>query len=729
MNKKLKAGLCLLLTLCITISLALGVSASEEDPETSGTTSMNLDIESYKVSSIRAGKTATLRITVKNNSGECYKNVVLTLSGFSETGLALNGESNRKNVGSIEAGETYEAEFKLLCSSMATTGNYPLELTATAKDHDTPYSMGSIFVSVIGSSSSSDSGDDDDTVRDEPLGTVFVVPQNSSLPALQAGTTAKVQIPLRCTSLSSVGRTQISVGPLPDHISFATAGSVYDLSFGGGDTKNLELSLTADKELAAGTYGIPLKVGYKYYDGVETKTRTDEITAYIRVLEADGSAAGGGKLIISGYKLSRSKVSEGQSFQMTVSLQNNGDSNYNNVQVDLSNLSSEAIAMNGELNTKTIPTIKKGETQNVVFSLLCNSKMATGNYQLTINVSADELSSESGGGVSGNQSMTASVFIPITGTAAKEDAGENNASKPQIIVDNYDYGGMSVTGGQDFLLQMNFRNTSPNYSIENLKMVIDSVPDGDNSVRAFTPSKSSNTLFVSSVNPGQPFSWDIDLYPKADAEPKSYGVEISYTYEAVIDGVRHTDLSGKETITIPLTQPDRFEVTDPELYGPIYLGDQANLMINYVNKGKSKIFNLSVSLAGNFTSGDMNSYVGNVESGTGDYFDTMLTPQEVGTLSGTATFTYEDANGDTKEVVKEFSCDVMEMPTYEPDPMDPGITDPGLMEPQGLPGWANWVIIGFGVVSGIAALVVIGKLVQKKKQRLLDEMDDFDDEE
>ena len=162
------------------------------------------------------------------------------------------------------------------------------------------------------------------------------------------------------------------------------------------------------------------------------------------------------------------------------------------------------------------------------------------------------------------------------------------------------------------------------------------------------------------------------------------------------------------------------------MYSPIYLGDSPSISVQYVNQGKSTIFNLSVEATGeNFTTGESKSYIGNVESGASDSFDLSINPVDVGPLSGTLKFTYEDANGDTKEIIREFSAEVMQMDM-------PAIDDPG-MEPMpeepkgGLPMWA-WILIGVGgaVVIAVVVIVVVVK-VKAHKKRLLEENDEFDD--
>ena len=181
-------------------------------------------------------------------------------------------------------------------------------------------------------------------------------------------------------------------------------------------------------------------------------------------------------------------------------------------------------------------------------------------------------------------------------------------------------------------------------------------------------------------------------------------------------------------MAIPLIQPDRFEVTDIQMYGPVMFGESLNGYVSYVNKGKSTIFNLSMKVAGDgFTTAETETYIGNVESGSSDGYDLTLNPTQAGPLSGTVTFTYEDANGDTKEIVKEFQTEVMEYvePEIPDDMLDP---DMPVEAEGGMPVWGWAAIAAGGVVVLIVAIVVVRKVVKKKKQAAMDAEDDYDDE-
>lgn len=665
-------------------------------------------------------------IEVAGKRGGTYKIENVVFSEITEEVSSENEDTSKS--GLSNSGKYVGIEYQIYIPESALeyvgrdAGVLNFKITYTIGKNTKEMNVQKTISECVKSESSSSSDDDDEDEPNDPIGTIFVVPQDAEMPQIQAGTMAQVNIPIKCSLMfGGVGSTQISVGALPEGLSFASPGATYQMIFNNNEPQMLALNLTAEKNLKDGVYGIPLKISYKYDNSVNVSVKTDEVTAYIRVLEADGSQEGNGKLLIDSYKLDRPQIKEGESFQLSVTIVNRDDSAYNNVTVSLEGLSTQSLTTDGMLNMQTIPTIKEGESQTVTFKLRANDSMETGSYEIGVNVAADGSESTSEG-TSSAQSISAKIFVPIQGTKASED-DKSNASKPQIIIESYDYGGMSVVGGQEFTLKMTFRNTSRETAIENMKMTVGNpASESDTDVAAFTPAKSSNTFFIERIGPGETFSREIALYPKADASPKSYGVRISYKYEAVLNNARQ-ELSDEETISIPLTQPDRFEVSDVVLSGPVYMGDSASLSISYVNMGKSSVYNLSVKLEGeNFTSGDMDTYIGNVESGNSDSFDTTLNPEAPGTITGKAIFTYEGPDGNAKSVEKEFSCEVMEMPIYD----DPGTdmpVEPLPEESGGLPGWAKWAIGGGCAVLLVAAVIVIRK-IRKKRQAMLDLEDD-----
>jgi len=499
---------------------------------------------------------------------------------------------------------------------------------------------------------------------------------------------------------------------------FTTDNEEIDTTPQGDEVFSYRLTIPEKYMKRVGDGSGTLRFTITYYNNDNTR---DTFTVQKTIFDPIGSGSTteqDGKLSVQSYRVDHSPIKEGEKFNLIFTLKNNGTSACNNVMAVLDSSTAEGISISGVTDTQYISSIEAGATSTITYPMTSLSKMATNNYALSLILSADELS----------KAVSSKVFVPVTGTKTdKDDTAKPSASKPLIIIESYDYGGQPVTGGKEFNLTMHFKNTNTVTQIENLKITVSSVAGTDDKsvAGAFTPAKSSNTFFISKAGPGATFKEQIALIPKADATPNSYGVSIAFNYESVLDGKRET-IEATETISIPLTQPDRFEANNADLQTPMYLGQPGQLNINYVNKGKSKIFNLSVKLEGNFTSGESNSYIGNIESGAGDSFQATLNPSTEGTLTGKATFSYEDANGTTKNVVKDFTCDVMPADT----PTDGGvISEPPPVPEQGGTSspWMIWLMIGGAVIAAAIVFVIIHKKRKAKKLRMLEDNDDYDE--
>ncbi|MFU0833809.1 MAG: CARDB domain-containing protein [Oscillospiraceae bacterium] len=477
-------------------------------------------------------------------------------------------------------------------------------------------------------------------------------------------------------------------------------------------------------------YGI-LKLEITYYDSSDDILESDDhdlkfTVEYLVFSKLDSASDNDtdGRLTVTSFQVDHTPVEEGENFDLTLTVKNIGGVSCTNIISVLDLSAAGGVSINGESDTKPIGVLDAGKTTTVTYPLSCLDKMETNSYPIGITLSADNVSP-----------ATSKIYLPIQGTkTGEDDTGEVGDSKPQLIISSYDFGGQAVTGGKEFNLVMNVLNTG-SIPIENCKMTVGSeTGDSDSNTPVgsiFTPSQSSNTFFISKLDAGATVKKEIALLPKADASPNSYGVRVDFSYDAILDGKRQT-LSSQEIITIPLVQLIRFEVGEPVLSNPIFMGEDGRISVDFVNKGKSKVYNVTAQLDGNFDTDEGSLYIGNLDSGMSDTFQANLTPLQEGTLSGTVTFSYEDASGKVLEVVKEFSAEVQAAEI--PDMMDPEFMNPeGDMPADEQPnggglGWKLWIGIICGVVVVIFATVIVLKKRKAKKLRLLEEEDDYDDE-
>lgn len=553
--------------------------------------------------------------------------------------------------------------------------------------------------------------DDTPVTPTKPTGNIFVVKDGTALPFISAGETKNITLPLVNTTSRRYSDVQFTL-ELPTGLYVNGASFSKKLTFSGKGTQDLTIPLSADSSMASGVYVVTVNATYKY----STETVSETFTFNIKVTGSTGQT-GEGRLAVVGYSVNPGTVNAGSTCKLTLTVKNTGSSVVKDAAVTLGGLSTEGFTMNNSLDTQYISSLNAGSTTNLTYNLSTGADMSTGNYILDVAM------------VVGEETSSAKAFVPVKGGSTGGSSGTSE-SKPQIVIESYTYGDegvTSVTGGQVFTLTMKIKNTG-RVAIENVKITVSSAADAMTG-GAFSPANSSNTFFVQSLPAGGIIEESIDLLPKADAAPKSYGLDIAFSYEAVVNKER-IEMNPTETISIPLTQPDRFEVGDLQMWGPVMLGETLGGYVSYVNKGKSTIFNLSVKVEGEgFTTGESESYIGNVESGSGDSYELSLNTNQAGTITGKLIFSYEDANGEVKEIVKDFESEVIEN-TY----IDPGIDDPDIpidvpVENPGLPTWAWIAIVAGGVIVVIVVVVVVVKAVKKKKQKALDAEDDYDDED
>ena len=167
--------------------------------------------------------------------------------------------------------------------------------------------------------------------------------------------------------------------------------------------------------------------------------------------------------------------------------------------------------------------------------------------------------------------------------------------------------------------------------------------------------------------------------------------------------------------------------TGIDLPQQIFIGEENNLSVNFVNKSRTDIYNLSAKLnCEGLSNNGEEQYLGNLASGTTSSADFYITGNEKCELVGEVIITYEDTNMNQRTVSVPFTTQVTSYedvwgpsnPSVDPG-TDPG-TDPGMEEPAGFP-WF-WVIGGVVVV---AAGVFVYLKLRKNKKESVDEDEDI----
>lgn len=286
---------------------------------------------------------------------------------------------------------------------------------------------------------------------------------------------------------------------------------------------------------------------------------------------------------------------------------------------------------------------------------------------------------------------------------------------PKILVKDFSFGGNSVEAGKEFTLELTLFTTSGN---ANLQDVMVGLNFGE--LKGVSLASGSMNTYVGEMAPNTTKTISYKMITDATIEPGAISINVNLTSK---NGEAAT-----APISIPVTQPERFDITNMEAPETIMMGEEGYLSVTFVNKGKSAINNLSAEIQGeNLANPGQSQFLGNIAAGTENSVDFSVMAAAEGTINGKVILSYEDAKGEVKTLEKEFSCTVEPMMDMNVDPMDPGMMDPTMTETTpGMPIW-GWALIVVGVVAVVVVVVVVIKKKQKAKKmaQLEDEDEDI----
>lgn len=313
---------------------------------------------------------------------------------------------------------------------------------------------------------------------------------------------------------------------------------------------------------------------------------------------------------------------------------------------------------------------------------------------------------------------SASGSVNVLSTVTKDTKDEETIASPTpiVILSKYNYGGSSVAAGSSTNLSFSFTNTSKTIKIENVMVTVTGGQD-------LMLNGSTNTFYFESVAASGSKTVTVPMKAAQLISASAQDVKIDVTYEYVDQNARK---SGNATLSlsVPLYQPDRFELSEPKTSYTGYVGEETSLTIDYVNKGKSAINNVEATISGDIDTPTAYQRVGTIDGGKNGTIAFAVTPQLEGENQVKIVITYEDSNGNTKERVFEATVEAM---AYEPvDPVDPdGPVDP---EPTSTFPW-KYVIIA--VVAALIVLLIVLRIRKKKAKQKAEQAlwDKWDEEE
>lgn len=454
---------------------------------------------------------------------------------------------------------------------------------------------------------------------------------------------------------------------------------------------NASFSFKVKDDAKIGVYAINFKVEYK--------NGSDEVYSRERVMYFKVNKEKVASIItISNISTEPSNVSAGEAFTLKFNVNNIGETDSKDTYVKLTGLSTEGFMPVDGNDMVYVGTIKAKSSITQTFNMIASTKIPKGSNTLGVTISYLDVN---------NEKVSEEKTLYIMDVLSQNESSNSTAGKPKVIIESYATTPKSIVAGDQIKFVFNFKNTSKEKNVSNMKITISS-KEGE-----FMIANGSNTFYVETLPAGGTMTKSIDLNVKQDLSSKSYPLDISFDYE---DSSANA-YTANEVINIPVVEYSNL-VINSVYVSEAMLGSQTSISFDYVNMGKAKVSNLTASVSGDYVSSQEINYIGNLEAGNSDYYDFQVSPSKEGENVGTLILTFEDSSGKKINVTKQFTGYAMADFTSTDEP---GMVDPGVNvmpeEPQEEP-LNIWYVIGIGfgsfLVSFIITKMITTKIIRKK---------------
>lgn len=475
---------------------------------------------------------------------------------------------------------------------------------------------------VTAESSSSDSAP-------APAPVPGVLISRSEMADLPAGSEAEITVSFR--NLGDVAlKSPVAAFTPADGISLAGGASSFLLEdIPGGGTGSVTLKVrAADSASGAQSLGVELRFSYGE-DAPASGTASDRLTIPVKAKPAATQPL----VLISRSDIS-SPISPGEVFDLVLTFKNTGSVTVKNAAANVS--PSEGLSLLNAASTFPVADIAPGKTGSITVKLQGASQIASASQSLSVDL---RYTYDSAGAAT---SATASDRLNIPAKAASA-ASSAEKPVPNVVVQKFEYGGKPVAAGGRFPLSFTFENTGT-VKVENIVVTVDG---GE----CFTVDGGSNTSHYDALGAGKTLTQELPLQAVPTCKSGAQAITVSFKYEYV-DAGKRAPVTSDIRLSVPVSQPDRFQLNPPSA-ASFTAGEEGEITLAYVNKGRADIGNLEAQLVGEgFESPAKVQYLGNVAAGTSGSIGFALTPEAAGKLDLTVKVTYEDA--DLQVQTKEF---------------------------------------------------------------------------
>ncbi len=613
---------------------------------------------------------ATVVIEIENTGSETLKSVKAKIASGELTYSPYSDEE--VTIGSIEPKMKKTASWSMNVTGLELEKMYKMPVTVSDETGVIKKMDATIYLATM-----NEEFEKDPKMTYNPQLALSVKSKSNKL---QAGQTNNLTLVITNISNSPLVDVTASIGALGENISLKNSPTevrLGSISTSKGE-KSAQFPIYIDKKHEGGNVPFTFTVKGKDPNGKEA------IFSKTEYLSIEGSGDQSENISIDNI-ISPTEVSPGKDFDVSFSVSNKGNSELKNLKITLE----PTTPVVNKTKNIFVVTLKPNQKQNFKVKLFSASNSEAKNYPIKISAET-----------SGKDPKTLSQY---TGVYVKGDTSTKTV--PQLMIENYSYGGESVKAGSDFTLNLSLKNTNKIQGLRNVKLSL-SAEEG-----AFLPKNASNSMYIESIPANGSISKAIKLNCKADAQQKTVSINVDMNYE----DKNGNPVTSKDIISIPVTQKVRLLIDEIVPPTEIYKDQQMSASIQYYNMGKSAMSNLRITAEGEGFKFPQSpsQYVGNFESGKNNYYDLAIIPEKEGEIKGKVIFTFEDISGKEEKIEKEFKFTAAQAPV-------PEVTVPETEEASKSGGIKKALPIGIG---GLGILIAFNIYKKRKKSKYDSELD------
>ena len=582
---------------------------------------------------VSAGQTIEITLTLRNIGMGVASNILSQATPSAGAPFTVEFLNNSNSINSLAANAQRDMTLRITVNPNAGTGSYQISLTHFFRTpgNENTTTTDAINVNVVGS---------DDGVPNVRLSNF-----RGGVTQIEPGQNFTINADISNLGSIDARDVQISMPNLsPDSIFFTgDLNQFFFASIAAGHTSTLSFPLRAAQNITGGTHQVDFHITSRGEPG--TASISETFSAFVTVYVQDEIETQA-NFEIRGLIGPTNTLNVGQTGTFSFYVYNVGNAVARNIRVATNTGSS--IRTTQTASIQTIHSLEPGESQRLSFSFFATNTAETGSHDIGFIVGQGDNAIE--------QFTVLNIYNP--------DADDDNQTAPgrvqipRVIVAGLELYPALPRAGQEFSMEITFRNTSSTRSVNNIRILMEeiigsNIPGQQSHFAGFNPVGGSSTIFLDYIEPQGEIVKTLRFTTVTEATPGAHTMRFSFDYQDQ-DFYTH---DAQQQVSIQVAQVTNLELVDVTIGGwatPM-VGMPVPFSYNIFNSGRVNLINVRTRTEGPFDVSRAGRPIGMLNAQRTAGFDGEFIPFYPGEHSGTFIVYGEDITGELVEIRHEFT--------------------------------------------------------------------------